>query len=220
MPELLQLWAAYAAGGKAVADLNRLAKRCGEMLRSCCETSWKRLPPAARQQIEQDDLLQAGGLALAKALEAYDPLICPSIEPYLVQRINWALIAHVRKAQVSLSRASCQVSLETIVELPSDDCDPESEAHRKLLWAKCMAGLSDVEATVIRLRYQQDLTFDQIGERIHRSGEQARRVHNEVLERLRSRLQDQEDTLLGRRRTGSGQQDDAPELEEQTTSTI
>jgi len=166
--------------------------------------------------VTREDLLQESYFALLQAVEAYDPESGFAFSSFL----KWPLKNVVNRAigiktqkdreaplssAASLDAPIANDSEDTYAQVLADPSDPigdltdqifRESMHEDL--EKSLAELSDREAEVIRAKYYDDQTIEQIGARVGCSGERARQIEEEALEalRMKTKLQEYRDEII------------------------
>jgi RNA polymerase sigma-B factor len=142
---------------------------------------------AGERQPTPAELAQATGLSLEGVLEALD-------------------VAGVQRTLSLDAPASSENETgATLVELLGDDDPGLARAADRTLLESLMRVVTPREREVLRLRFAEDLTQSQIGERIGVSQMQVSRILRGALARMRTaaRMAEGEATTGGRRRSGS-----------------
>ena len=168
--------------------------------------------------VTREDLLQESYFALLQAVEAYDPESGFAFSSFL----KWPLKNVVNRAigiktqkdreaplssAASLDAPIANDSEDTYAQVLADPSDPigdltdqifRESLHEDL--EKSLAELSDREAEVIRAKYYDDQTIEQIGARVGCSAERARQIEEEALEalRMKKKLQEYRDEVISR----------------------
>jgi RNA polymerase sigma factor (sigma-70 family) len=70
----------------------------------------------------------------------------------------------------------------------ASNIDPSERASRDEMLARVMAGLSRLDAAILRARYDAGMNFEQIGKIIGRTADDARQIHHRLLAVLREML--------------------------------
>jgi RNA polymerase sigma factor (sigma-70 family) len=182
---------------RSTSARNKLAEQCLPLVKQCSRAANKRIGRSIRARVALDDLEQAGAIAMVTAIEKFDPAQNVPLEPYLVQRIQWAITDVISKTAAELKRAPGLISLEDAGDLPGPDSQPEPKADAKIMMENLCRGLSADEQTILTLRYSNGLSFAEIGLRMNRSRAGVQKIHQAVMARLR--LQLPEDDVFGRR---------------------
>ncbi|HCE46181.1 MAG TPA: hypothetical protein DET40_21765 [Lentisphaeria bacterium] len=146
--------------------------------------------------VELPDLIAEGNIALCKAVDKYD-LCRGKLSTFLTHVVRNRILGIFKAHRYDLRPVSMNIRDETGRELGDsikDDNDTdtdrmiEREAATK---AKDLARhLNNRERKIVRMRFKERLTFREIGEDMHMSGENVRLLLNDALEKLRERMED------------------------------
>ncbi len=168
--------------------------------------------------VTREDLLQEAFFALLQAVEAFDPETGFSFTSFLKwpvkNTVNRALGIRTKRdredpifSASSLDAPIGEEDGEPLLSFLPDPEDPIEEADERLFreelredLERSLAELPDREAEVIRARYFEDQTIEQIGDRVGCSAERARQIEQEALDALRMKeeLQAYRDEIITR----------------------
>lgn len=168
--------------------------------------------------VTREDLLQEAFFALLQAVEAYDPASGFAFGSFLKwpvkNVVNKAIGIRTMKGRedplssaLDIDAPISEGSDETFNDFTADPNDPIEAATERLFREKLredlersLAELPEREAEVIRARYYEDKTIEQVGDRVGCSAERARQIEQEALDALRMKesLQAYRDEIITR----------------------
>ena len=141
---------------------------------------WMRYP-SIRKDFDLEDLAQIGRIYILKALEEYDPDAGMTLSTYIIQRIRWGLNTSLRS---HMPRAKCEVvhfSIDNLNEDMGDRWHPATEENDLESFSDMIEDLSPAMQHIFRLRFEEDMTLEEIGKNIGRSNEWVRQLINKQL---------------------------------------
>jgi len=144
---------------------------------------WMRYP-SIRLDFELEDLAQIGRIYILKALEEYDPEAGMTLSTYIIQRIRWGLNTSLRSHMPRAKREVVHFSIDQMNSEQSDRWHPYTEEDDTDTFSEMIAGLSPARRWIMEMRFVDDLTLAQIGEKVHRSHEWVRQIINNTLNTL------------------------------------
>ena len=124
-----------------------------------------------RDRIEAQDVLQASFLKLHQARQKYDPHF-PFL-PWLFTICKNVMIDHFRKTQRRLEILDEDKVLNAAAEASPEQRMPE------------LVGLSVTQRSAIELRFQDELSFEEIAERLQTSSLNVRQLISRGLKKIR-----------------------------------
>ena len=154
---------------------------------------------------DMDDLMQAGFLAVMDAVEQYDPASGWTFATVYINRLKTAFAEAtgwrtrtgrndpMRHAD-SLDRPldATDSASDTLGDLVADPLDQYEEVEERIYkdWQRetisgALAKLDSRQAETLRLRYWEQLTLKETGERLGVGGSYARQIEGQALRRLR-----------------------------------
>lgn len=168
--------------------------------------------------VTREDLLQEAFFALLQAVEAYDPASGFAFVSFLKwpvkNVVNNALGIRTKKGREDPLASASSIDApiggeddEPLLSFLADTEDPIAEAEDRLFreelrkeLERSLAELPEREAEVIRARYYEDQTIEQVGDRVGCSAERARQIEQEALDALRMKesLQAYRDEIITR----------------------
>ena len=168
--------------------------------------------------VTREDLLQEAFFALMQAVEAYDPADGFTFGAFLKwpvkSVVNNALGIRTKKGREDPLASASSIDApiggeddEPLLTFLADTEDPIAEAEDRLFreelrkeLERSLAELPEREAEVIRARYYEDQTIEQVGDRVGCSAERARQIEQEALDALRMKesLQAYRDEIITR----------------------
>jgi RNA polymerase sigma factor for flagellar operon FliA len=165
--------------------MRTLLNRGLRVLRDVSETTCL----AIGRRIPARELRSIGSEALVLAVRDWDPTMAP-FEPYVAQRVRWAMINHVRHrmGRSSSARALRNVGLVPD-ELPRPDelCEERADAERV---RAAVRRLPKRERLIIERYYlDEGDCFEREARRLRLSKSWVSRLHARALERLRGALE-------------------------------
>jgi len=143
---------------------------------------WHRYP-SIRADFELEDLAQIGRIYILKALEEYDPEAGMTLSTYIIQRIRWGLNTSLRSHMPRAKREVVHFSIDQMNSEQSDRWHPTTEPEQDS-FEDMIAGLSPARRWIMEMRFVDDLTLAQIGEKVHRSHEWVRQIINNTIAKL------------------------------------
>jgi RNA polymerase sigma factor (sigma-70 family) len=143
---------------------------------------WYRYP-SIRLDFDLEDLAQIGRIYILKALEEYDPEAGMTLSTYIIQRIRWGLNTSLRSHMPKAKREVVHFSIDQMNESQSDRWHPTTEPEQDS-FDDMISGLSPARRWIMEMRFVDDLTLAQIGEKVHRSHEWVRQIINNTLNTL------------------------------------
>ena len=144
---------------------------------------WYRYP-SIRADFDLEDLAQIGRIYILKALEDYDPDAGMTLSTYIIQRIRWGLNTSLRSSMPRAKRETVHFSIDQMNSEQSDRWHPHTEEDDTDTFSEMIAGLSPARRWIMEMRFVDDLTLAQIGEKVHRSHEWVRQIINNTLNTL------------------------------------
>lgn len=126
---------------------------------------------------EAEDLLQQAFLSLHRHRDRYDPAL-PFL-PWLFAIARNALIDQLRKGKVSL------VSLEAA---PDPRAEPPAERDPRRDWEAVIAAVPAESRELFRLRFEEDLSFEEIASRLEAEPAAIRKRASRLVARLKAVL--------------------------------
>ena len=134
-----------------------------------------------RTNFELEDLAQIGRIYILKALEEYDPDAGMTLSTYIIQRIRWGLNTSLRSSMPRAKRETIHFSIDDMNESQSDRWHPATEENDLDSFSDMIADLSPAMQHIFMLRFEDDLTLEEIGKNIGRSNEWVRQLINRTL---------------------------------------
>ena len=144
---------------------------------------WHRYP-SIRLDFDLEDLAQIGRIYILKALEDYDPEAGMTLSTYIITRIRWGLNTSLRSHMPRAKRETIHFSIDDMNEKQSDRWHPYHEEELPYTFAEMIEGLSPARRWIMEMRFVDDLTLAQIGEKVHRSHEWVRQIINNTIAEL------------------------------------
>jgi RNA polymerase sigma factor (sigma-70 family) len=142
---------------------------------------------------DEDDRLSEAMYVLGRAVEHFNPWKGFRFSTYACNAIVRALMRRLRRER--RYRKLFPLRIETLLERPVLEHDGHHELYAErlhLTFAGNLAGLTDLEATIIGQRFprenQAPLTLQQISDGIGLSKERVRQLQNTALKKLRAAL--------------------------------
>lgn len=181
------------------AESHALIESAMPMVERNARSIAKRLPP----QIDKDELLDAGYLALVQAAGKFDPERGIPLEAYarravrgamweLVRRRNWREMSHYQIPEETIGhyrgdhRAASETQRAPLSEFVDDTGDPHVMLEEKLRRERAEAAmgcLDDRERLVVR-KYYAGIELTEIGRSIGLSKGSASRIHLGALRKM------------------------------------
>jgi len=143
---------------------------------------WYRYP-SIRQDFDLEDLAQIGRIYILKALDEYDPDAGMTLSTYIITRIRWGLNTSLRSHMPRAKRETLHFSIDDMNEKQSDRWHPATEPEQDS-FEDMIEGLSPARRWIMEMRFVDDLTLAQIGEKVHRSHEWVRQIINNTIAKL------------------------------------
>ena len=144
---------------------------------------WYRYP-SIRADYDLEDLAQIGRIYILKALEDYDPDAAMTLSSYIIQRIRWGLNTSLRAHMPKAKREVIHFSIDNLNSEQSDRWHPYTEEDDTDTFSEMIAGLSPARQFIMELRFVENLTLAQIGEKVGKSHEWVRQIINNTLNTL------------------------------------
>jgi len=141
---------------------------------------WMRYP-SIRQDFDLEDLAQIGRIYILKALEEYDPEAGMTLSTYIIQRIRWGLNTSLRSHMPRAKREVVHFSIDNLNEDMGDRWHPATEDNDLDSFSDMIEDLSPAMQHIFRLRFEEDMTLEEIGKNIGRSNEWVRQLINKQL---------------------------------------
>ena len=141
---------------------------------------WYRYP-SIRQDFDLEDLAQIGRIYILKALEEYDPDAGMTLSTYIIQRIRWGLNTSLRSHMPRAKREVVHFSIDNLNEDMGDRWHPATEENDLDSFSDMIEDLSPAMQHIFRLRFEEDMTLEEIGKNIGRSNEWVRQLINKQL---------------------------------------
>ena len=131
-----------------------------------------------RNEFELEDVAQIGRMYILHALEDFDPSNNMKLSSYIIQRIRWGLNYSLR----SYMRAAkpITVSIDFMNEGHSDRWHP-SEVTDPITFDLLLEDLPSELREVAKMRFLNDMTYREIGEKMGTSHEWARQLTKNAL---------------------------------------
>jgi RNA polymerase sigma factor (sigma-70 family) len=137
--------------------------------------------PSIRVDFDLEDLAQIGRIYILKALEEYDPEAGMTLSTYIIQRIRWGLNTSLRSHMPRAKRETLHFSIDSMNEDQGDRWHPATEDDDSEPFHDMISKLSPAMQFIFELRFVDDLTLEEIGEKIGRSNEWVRQLINRTL---------------------------------------
>ena len=134
-----------------------------------------------RSNFELEDLAQIGRIYILKALEDYDSEAGMTLSTYIIQRIHWGLNTSLRSHMPRAKRETRHFSIDNLNEDMGDRWHPAIEDSEIDSFHDMISKLSPAMQFIFELRFVDDLTLEEIGEKIGRSNEWVRQLINKQL---------------------------------------
>ena len=137
---------------------------------------WMRYPSVA-QEYELEDLAQIGRLYILRALEEFNPHAGMKLSTYIIQRIRWGLNTSLRSIMPKAKRETKHISIDALNEEHGDQWNPiywEDFKNNEESFDDLIHSLSNEEQRILRMRFVDELTLEQIGYEEGKSHEWAR----------------------------------------------
>jgi len=144
---------------------------------------WYRYP-SIRADYDLEDLAQIGRIYILKALEEYDPDAGMTLSTYIIQRIRWGLNTSLRSHMPRAKREVVHFSIDQMNSEQSDRWHPHTEENDLDSFSDMIADLSPAMQHIFRLRFEEDMTLEEIGKNIGRSNEWVRQLINKQLAKM------------------------------------
>ena len=143
---------------------------------------WMRYP-SIRIDFDLEDLAQIGRIYILKALDEYDPDAGMTLSTYIIQRIRWGLNPSRRSHRPRAKREVVHFSIDDMNEKQSDRWHPTTEPEQDS-FAEMIEGLAPARRWIMEMRFVDDLTLAQIGEKVGKSHEWVRQIINNTVAEL------------------------------------
>ena len=137
--------------------------------------------PSIRADYDLEDLAQIGRIYILKALEDYDPEAGMTLSTYIIQRIRWGLNTSLRSSMPRAKRETLHFSIDNLDDDHGDRWHPATEENDLDSFSDMIADLSPAMQHIFKLRFEDDLTLEEIGKNIGRSNEWVRQLINRTL---------------------------------------
>jgi RNA polymerase sigma factor (sigma-70 family) len=144
---------------------------------------WYRYP-SIRADFDLEDLAQIGRIYILKALEDYDPDAGMTLSTYIIQRIRWGLNTSLRSHMPRAKREVVHFSIDNLNEDMGDRWHPATEDNDLESFSDMIEDLSPAMQHIFRLRFEEDMTLEEIGKNIGRSNEWVRQLINKQLAKM------------------------------------
>jgi len=141
---------------------------------------WYRYP-SIRLDFDLEDLAQIGRIYILKALEEYDPEAGMTLSTYIITRIRWGLNTSLRSHMPKAKRETLHFSIDHMNSEQSDRWHPHTEENDLDSFSDMIANMSPAMQHIFRLRFEEDMTLEEIGKNIGRSNEWVRQLINKQL---------------------------------------
>ena len=143
---------------------------------------WMRYP-SIRIDFDLEDLAQIGRIYILKALDDYDPEAGMTLSTYIIQRIRWGLNTSLRSHMPRAKREVMHFSIDQMNETQKDRWHPHTEPEPET-FQSMTEGLSDAAQYIFELRFEDDLTLAEIGEKVGKSHEWVRQFINKTISNM------------------------------------
>ena len=140
--------------------------------------------PSIRLDFDLEDLAQIGRIYILKALEDYDPDAGMTLSTYIITRIRWGLNTSLRSHMPRAKRETLHFSIDDMNSEQSDRWHPFTDERDTDSFSEMIEGLSPARRWIMEMRFVDDLTLAQIGEKVHRSHEWVRQIINNTVSEL------------------------------------
>lgn len=165
----------------------------------------RRLPAEVRQKEGASDIVQKTMLEACNGIARFDGTTPEELQRWLRKILVRNVIDVQRHYQRAVKRRiSRELSLDRDMSVSNDlaaasskDPSPSTaavNAEESHLLVASLKQLPEHYQEVLRLRNEMSLTFDEIGARMDRSGEAARKLWIRALEQLKQKLEDSHET--------------------------
>jgi len=147
---------------------------------------WYRYP-SIRADFDLEDLAQIGRIYILKALEEYDPEAGMTLSTYIIQRIRWGLNTSLRSHMPKAKRETLHLSIDNLNDEQGDRWHPAVFGYEETeSFSDLISDLSPAMQHIFRLRFEEDMTLEEIGKNIGRSNEWVRQLINKQLAKMES----------------------------------
>jgi len=143
---------------------------------------WMRYP-SIRIDFDLEDLAQIGRIYILKALDDFDPEAGMALSTYIIQRIRWGLNTSLRSHMPKAKREVVHFSIDQMNETQQDRWHPTTEPEGET-FQSMIAGLSPARRWILEMRFEDDMTLVEIGEKVNRSHEWVRQIINNTIATL------------------------------------
>ena len=178
---------------KATSDLSEYLPRVDTVVR----VFWKKCAWLVSGYVEFDDLYHVGVIALLTCAPRWNSDHGVSFWQFASKRVAGALIDYVRAdPHIPMQRASRDghwLTLQPLADLEGGDDDRclntsyQQPVDTKLL-SGMLASLYPREVEIIYLRYYEDVTLTEIGNRLGITEGRVHQIHDEIMRKLKRRL--------------------------------
>lgn len=158
---------------------------------------WQKWGKALSGHREFNDLYHEGVIALIRCRTRWDPAKGASFWSYASHRVMGALVDHVREdPHIPVNRRSRQgdwLELQPLADLDGGDEDrclntEHQHPHDTKLLSTLLATLHARELEIIYLRYYEDITLTEIGNRLGVTEGRVHQLHDKIMAKLKKRL--------------------------------